>query len=269
MAGRNGLRALGTALLALAVSACGGGQPQAATRAPEPPPADQLPEDQPPEAQPPEDTAANESQPPAPAASEAGSRTFDERERALLCGPAPLTASAASFDAVLQQVQEGDRALTDKAARARAATEAGCRDAVDALDNVFQQLSASSRTLCDYQFARGIGVTGDELVARTNARLTAIDDRVAAIAGGDDKACQVQAKRLAADVESWRGQREGICVLTAEQKAVSSCGVEASDAGQKQRAKSYCDALAANGVADTLLARPLEQCVGQALRAVP
>ena len=196
--------------------------------------------------------------------------TLGEHEHALLCGPGRGTAGAASFDAVARQVQEGDRALAEKAARARAATDAGCRDAVDALDNVFQQLAASSRTLCDYQLARGIGVAGEELVARTSALLTAIDDRVAtiaAIASGDDKACPAQANRLAADVERWRDQRSRICAVTREQRAVSACGVEATDTGQKQRAKSYCDALAANGLVDAQLSRPIEQCVAQALRA--
>jgi hypothetical protein len=34
---------------------------------------------------------------------------------------------------------------------------------------------------------------------------------------------------------------------TAEQQAISSCGMEASDATQQQRAKSYCDAPGSKG----------------------
>jgi hypothetical protein len=193
---------------------------------------------------------------------------FDHHDRALLCGPGTLGTGASGFEEAQKQVQEGDRALADGVKAARATSAKDCRTAVDALNGVFQQLEASSRTLCDHQFERGVGVTGDELVARTSAVLTEIDDRVAAIAASGDDACPGQANRLAASVERWRSRRDRVCSPTAEQKALSTCGVESSDAAQQQRAKSYCDALAAKGVSDPVLARPLEQCVNAALNAL-
>jgi hypothetical protein len=196
-----------------------------------------------------------------------GGRLFDDHDRALLCGPGLLGTGASGFGDAQKEVQEGDRAVADRVTAARATSEQDCRTAVDALNGVFQQLTASARTLCDHQFARGIGVTGDELVARTSAVLTEVEDRVASVASGGNEACPAQASRLAASVERWRGQRDRICAPTAEQRAISTCGVEANDAAQQQRAKSYCDALAAKGVANPVLSRPIEQCVSAALNA--
>jgi hypothetical protein len=261
------------ALVALLMSACGGGAAQAPTRAAEPPeaPAGEEWRPSPPAVEwgtsPPAATEATEPTE-APAVTETtGGRSFDDHDRALLCGPGPLGTGASGFDDAQKEVQEGDRALVDRVTAARATSEKDCRTAVDALNGVFQQLAASSRALCDHQFARGIGVTGDELVARTSAVLTEVEDRVASIASGGNEACPAQASRLAASVERWRGQRDRICAPTAEQKAIGTCGVGASDAAQQQRAKSYCDALAAKGVANPALSRPIEQCVSAALNA--
>jgi hypothetical protein len=259
-------------LLALVMSACGGGAAQAPTRAAEPPEAPAAEEWRP---SPPtmewgtSPPAATEAEPTeASAVTETtGGRSFDDHDRALLCGPGPVGTGASGFDDTQKEVQEGDRAVVDRVRAARATSEKDCRTAVDALNGVFQQLAASSRTLCDHQFARGIGVTGDELVARTSAVLTEVEDRVASIASGGNEACPAQASRLAASVERWRRQRDRICAPTAEQKAIATCGVEASDAAQQQRAKSYCDALAAKGVANPVLSRPIEQCVSAALNA--
>lgn len=267
------------ALFVLVASACGGGAAQPPTRTAEPPPEEPAAESwrpsPPPQewgTSPPAATEATEPTEAEPTEASAvtetgGGRSFDDHDRALLCGPDSLVTSAGGFDDAQKQVQEGDRALADGVKAARATSEKDCRTATDTLNGVFQQLAASSRTLCDHQFARGIGVTGDELVARTSAVLTEVEDRVAAIAAGGNEACPAQASRLAASVERWRGQRDRMCAPTDEQKAISTCGVKATDATQQQRAKRYCDALAAKGVADPVLSRPLEQCVGAALSA--
>jgi hypothetical protein len=262
------------ALFVLVVSACGGGAAQAPTRTAEPPPEEPAIESwrpSPPPLEwgtsPPAATEATEPTEAAAVSETGGGRSFDDHDRALLCGPDILGTGADGFDEAAKQVQEGDRALADGVKAARATSEKDCRTATDTLNGVFQQLAVSSRTLCDHQFARGIGVTGEELVARTSAVLTDIEDRVAAIAAGGNEACPAQASRLAASVERWRGQRDRMCAPTPEQKAISTCGVKASDATQQQRATRYCDALAAKGVADPVLSRPLEQCVSAALRA--
>lgn len=264
------------ALLALALGACGGGAQQAtpprAAAAPEeepvveqwrpsPPPIQwgERPVEEPEPAKPPEAS---------PAVETVGGRTFDDHDRALLCGPGVLGLDASGFDEAQRQVQEGDRALAERVAAARSTSAKDCRVAVDALNGVFQQLAASSRSLCDHQYDRGVGVTGEELVARTSAVLAEIDDRVAAIAVSGDEACPGQAGRLAASVERWRAQRDRVCARTDEQQAISTCGVESSDAAQQQRARSYCDALAAKGVSDPVLSRPLELCVNAALDAL-
>jgi len=264
----------GAALFVVVGSACSGGAARAPTRAAEAPteaPAAEQWRPSPPPAEwgssPPAVTEESEPTEASAVTETGGGRSFDDHDRALLCGPGALGAGAGGFDDAQKQVQEGDGALADRVKAARATSEKDCRTAVDALNGVFQQLSASSRTLCDHQFARGIGVTGDELVARTSAVLTEVEDRVAAIGAGGNETCPAQASRLAASVERWRGQRDRICAPTAEQKAIGTCGVEASDAAQQQRAKSYCDALAARGVADPVLSRPLEQCVSAALNA--
>lgn len=269
------------ALLAFGVCACGGGAAQTPTHSAEAPGAPEELEEpvaeqwrpspppmewgEPPRAALEETEAAPAAAPPAETG---GGRSFDDHDRALLCGPGALGTGSSGFDDAQKQVQEGDRALADGVMAARATSAKDCRTAVDTLNGVFQQLAASSRTLCDYQFERGIGVTGDELVARTSAVLTEIDDRVAAIAFSGDEACPSQASRLAASVERWRGQRDRVCAPTAEQKAISACGVGSSDGVQQQRAKSYCDALATKGVSDPVLSRPLEQCVNAALGAL-
>jgi hypothetical protein len=189
--------------------------------------------------------------------------------------PGSTASGATTCERRIARVEAGARSKHSVARRshadgvkaALATSEKDCRTATDTLNGEFQQLAASSHTLCDHQFSRGIGVTGDELVARTSAVLTEVEDRVAAIGAGGNEACPAQASRLAANVERWRGQRDRMCAPTAEQKAICTCGVKASDATQQQRAKRYCDALAAQGVADPVLSRPLEQCVGAALSA--
>jgi hypothetical protein len=95
------------------------------------------------------------------------------------------------------------------------------------------------------------------------------DDRVANIGSGDAPACQAQKGRLAANVERCRRERDGVSAPTAGQTAIGSCGVEATDASQKQGARAYCDALRAEGRASSELSQPIERCVVQAMRAAP
>lgn len=213
--------------------------------------------------------AASGTRPAAPLADEVVLRDFGEPERALLCGPGPLTSGAATFESVLRRVQIDEHALLDKATAASQAADADCQDAVDTLRNTFRQLAGSSRSLCDYQVARGIGVGGEDLVASTAVLRGEIDQRVATIAQGDGKACHEQVGRLTADLDRWVDERNRLCAATPAQRALSACGVESTDTSQRQRAKSYCDGLAASNAPDQSLERPIEQCISAARLAPP
>jgi hypothetical protein len=52
-----------------------------------------------------------------------GGRSFDDHDRALLCGPDILGTGADGFDDAQKQVQEGDRALADAVKAARATSD--------------------------------------------------------------------------------------------------------------------------------------------------
>lgn len=235
-------------LLLLGVLACGGTQPVAA-----PPSSDPKLPGAPPE-------APVDAPPPDP-----GAGLFSDAQRALLCGPEPARPGTATLDDVLDQVQEDEQALAADVRAAASAPAAACKAAADALDSTFQQLSASSRSACDYQAARGIGAGGEELVAATSTLITSIDGHVQAIGSGADAACPGQLQALGADLVLWRQQRDRVCTMTPEQQATLRCGVLAADTRQQQDAQRYCAAAHDGAPVEPTLSQPLQRCIAAAL----
>jgi|GEM_PF-2875375 len=200
---------------------------------------------------------------PTPLPAAAPEQSFQLPDTRLLCG-ASTSSGGVSLNKVAEQLRQDEADFQEKFDEvARFDKVKDCREAADALDNTFEQMQATSRSLCDVSFALGIGVNGEELIARNLDAASDVQGRLRAAAESKTlPTCQQALRGVRPPLAKWKEVRAQICSPTPAQRSVMACGVTASEESKKRAAQDVCRALQNGEAPRAATAKIVQECAG-------